>query len=163
LWQSFINKQSDVMTTKNKFTPMQQALQLAQIAANNGEVPVGAVVVHDGEVIVKVANQMKALNDPTAHAEMLAIKQALALVGTGRLAQCDLYVTLEPCTMCAGAIAHAKLRRVYYGADDPKGGAVDNGVRFFNQPTCHHQPEVIAGLNERESAKLLQQFFLDRR
>ncbi|MCZ4271428.1 nucleoside deaminase [Maritalea porphyrae] len=151
------------MTTNNNLTPMQQALQLAQIAANNGEVPVGAVVVHDGEVIVKVANQMKALNDPTAHAEMLAIKQALALVGTGRLAQCDLYVTLEPCTMCAGAIAHAKLRRVYYGADDPKGGAVDNGVRFFNQPTCHHQPEVIAGLNERESAKLLQQFFLDRR
>ncbi|WP_299346776.1 nucleoside deaminase [uncultured Maritalea sp.] len=151
------------MTTNSKLTPMQQALQLAQSAANNGEVPVGAVVVHDGEVIVKVANQMKALNDPTAHAEMLAIKQALALVGTGRLAQCDLYVTLEPCTMCAGAIAHAKLRRVYYGADDPKGGAVDNGVRFFNQPTCHHQPEVIAGLNERESAKLLQQFFLDRR
>ncbi len=151
------------MTKNSKLTPMQQALQLAQSAANNGEVPVGAVVVHDGEVIVKVANQMKALNDPTAHAEMLAIKQALALVGTGRLAQCDLYVTLEPCTMCAGAIAHAKLRRVYYGADDPKGGAVDNGVRFFNQPTCHHQPEVIAGLNERESAKLLQQFFLDRR
>lgn len=142
---------------------MQQALQLAQEAADNGEVPVGAVVVHEGKVIVRVANQMKQLADPTAHAEMLAIKKALDVVGTGRLAECDLYVTLEPCTMCAGAIAHAKLRRVYYGADDPKGGAVENGVRFFNQPTCHHQPEIITGLNESESAKLLQQFFLERR
>jgi len=146
-----------------KMPPMHQALEMAQLAAQNGEVPVGAVVVHDGEVIVKVANQMKALNDPTAHAEMLAIRKALEAVGTGRLAECDIYVTLEPCTMCAGAIAHAKLRRVYYGADDPKGGAVDNGVRFFNQSTCHHQPEVIAGLNESESVKLLQQFFLERR
>lgn len=151
------------MTTTDKPTPMQQALEMAQIAADSGEVPVGAVVVYDGEVIVKVANRMKALNDPTAHAEMLAIREALSVVGTGRLAQCDLYVTLEPCTMCAGAIAHAKLRRVYYGADDPKGGAVENGVRFFNQPTCHHQPEVIAGLNEVESATLLQRFFLARR
>lgn len=151
------------MKATNNLSPMQQALQLAQEAANNGEVPVGAVVVHDGKVIVRVANQMKQLADPTAHAEMLAIKEALDIVGTGRLAECDLYVTLEPCTMCAGAIAHAKLRRVYYGADDPKGGAVDNGVRFFNQPTCHHQPEIIAGLNESESAKLLQQFFLERR
>jgi len=151
------------MTINNNLTPMHQALEMAQQAAANGEVPVGAVVVHDGEVIVKVANRMKALNDPTAHAEMLAIREALDIVGTGRLAQCDLYVTLEPCTMCAGAIAHAKLRRVYYGADDPKGGAVENGVRFFNQPTCHHQPEIIAGLNESESANLLQQFFLARR
>lgn len=151
------------MAIKLDQTPMQIALELAQDAANNGEVPVGAVVVHSGEVIAKVANQMKALADPTAHAEMLAIKRALEVVGTGRLAECDLYVTLEPCTMCAGAIAHAKLRRVYYGADDPKGGAVDNGVRFFASDTCHHAPEVISGLGETQSAKLLREFFAARR
>jgi len=142
---------------------MQRALELAAQAAVNGEVPVGAVVVHDGKFIAEVANQMKELGDPTAHAEMLAIRKALEVVGTGRLSECDLYVTLEPCTMCAGAIAHAKIRRVYYGADDPKGGAVDNGVRFFSSGTCHHQPEVIAGLNESQSAELLRKFFADRR
>lgn len=146
-----------------KPTPMEIALELAAEAAANGEVPVGAVVVHNGEIVAKVANQMNALKDPTAHAEILAIREALKNVGTGRLMECDLYVTLEPCTMCAGAIAHAKLRRVYYGAEDEKGGAVDNGVRFFNSATCHHRPEVIAGLNESESATLLRRFFLARR
>lgn len=149
--------------TTTKPTPMQIALELAAEAAANGEVPVGAVVVHNGEIVAKVANQMYALKDPTAHAEILAIREALKKVGTGRLMECDLYVTLEPCTMCAGAIAHAKLRRVYYGAEDEKGGAVDNGVRFFNSATCHHRPEVISGLNESESATLLRQFFLARR
>lgn len=144
-------------------TPMEIALELAAEAAANGEVPVGAVVVHNGEIVAKVANQMNALKDPTAHAEILAIREALKNVGTGRLMECDLYVTLEPCTMCAGAIAHAKLRRVYYGAEDEKGGAVDNGVRFFDSATCHHRPEVIAGLNESESATLLRRFFLARR
>lgn len=150
------------MTNKPQ-NPMEMALALAQEAARNGEVPVGAVVVHEGEIIATAANQMKALGDPTAHAEMMAMRKALDVVGSGRLAACDLYVTLEPCTMCAGAIAHAKIRRVYYGAEDAKGGAVDNGVRFFNQPTCHHKPEVISGLLESKSAKLLQSFFLARR
>lgn len=149
--------------TKLEQTPMQMALALAAEAAVDGEVPVGAVVVRDGVVIAKERNRMRALNDPTAHAEMLVIKSALAKLGTARLSDCDLYVTLEPCTMCAGAIAHAKLRRLYYAADDVKGGAVDNGVRFFGQPTCHHAPEVIAGIDEREAAKMLKEFFTIRR
>ena len=149
--------------SKQAQSPMDIALALAEEAAANMEVPVGAVVVHQGEVIAKAANQMKALGDPTAHAEMVAIKKALEIVGSGRLGECDLYVTLEPCAMCAGAIAHAKIRRIYYGAEDEKGGAVDNGVRFFDQPTCHHKPEVISGLKESASAKLLQQFFQSRR
>ncbi|MCF4097776.1 nucleoside deaminase [Maritalea mediterranea] len=142
---------------------MQQALELARQAAVAGEVPVGAVIVKDGEIIATAQNEMKRIGDPTAHAEMQAMRKALAKLGTGRLDGCDLYVTLEPCTMCAGAIAHAKLRRVYYGAEDQKGGAVDNGVRFFTSPTCHHQPEVISGIGEAEAAQLLIQFFAERR
>ena len=143
--------------------PMTRALELAEAAARAGEVPVGAVVVRDGEIVGESANRMREIGDPTAHAEMLAIRQALAALGAERLGDCDLYVTLEPCTMCAGAIAHARLRRVYYGAPDPKGGAVDNGVRFFDQPTCHHRPEVIGGLSETASAELLRAFFTSRR
>lgn len=151
------------MTNPTKPTPMQQALELARQAAAAGEVPVGAVIVKDGEIIATAQNEMKRIGDPTAHAEMQAMRKALEKLGTGRLDGCDLYVTLEPCTMCAGAIAHAKLRRVYYGAEDVKGGAVDNGVRFFNSPTCHHHPEVISGIGEAEAAELLIQFFADRR
>lgn len=142
---------------------MQEAIELAQSAAEAGEVPVGAVVVHRGEVIAAQANQMVARNDPTAHAEMLVISQALQKLGTGRLQECDLYVTLEPCAMCAGAIAHTRIRRVYYGAQDAKAGAVENGIRLFDQPSCHHRPEIISGLNGELSTKMLKDFFADRR
>jgi len=142
---------------------MDLALSLAEAAAANGEAPVGALVVENGVVLAAERNRMRELGDPTAHAEMLAIRAALAVRGTGRLDGCDLYVTLEPCAMCAGAIAHARLRRVYYGAEDPKGGALDNGVRLFAQPSCNHRPEIISGLGEARAAALLQGFFRDRR
>ncbi|HEY4201028.1 MAG TPA: nucleoside deaminase [Devosiaceae bacterium] len=140
-------------------SPMALALSLAAEAAANGEAPVGAVVVENGVVLAAEANRMRALNDPTAHAELLAIRTALAKRGTGRLDGCDLYVTLEPCAMCAGAIAHVRLRRLYYGAEDPKAGAVDNGVRLFAQPSCHHAPEIIGGLGAARSGALLKAFF----
>ena len=142
---------------------MELALRLAEEAAVRGEVPVGAVVVEGERVLAAEANRMRALGDPTAHAEMLAIRAALAARGTGRLDGCDLYVTLEPCAMCAGAIAHTRIRRLYYGAEDVKAGAVDNGVRLFAQPSCHHAPEVISGPGERRAEALLRQFFRDRR
>lgn len=144
-------------------SPMTLALKLAAEAAAAGEAPVGAVIVENGEILAAEANRMKALGDPTAHAEMLAIRAALAKRGTGRLDGCDLYVTLEPCAMCAGAIAHTRLRRLYFGAEDQKAGAVENGVRLFEQPTCHHAPEVISGIGERQSAALLKDFFAARR
>lgn len=142
---------------------MQMALELAQTAAENGEVPVAAIVVHAGEVIAAVPNKMRADNDPTAHAEILALREALQSRNGARLDDCDLYVTLEPCTMCAGAISHARVRRLYYGARDPKAGAVESGVRFFDQPSCHHAPEVISGLREQEAADLLTRFFHPKR
>jgi tRNA(adenine34) deaminase len=142
---------------------MELALALAAEAAAQGEAPVGAVIVEGNVVLAADRNRMRQLADPTAHAEMLAIRAALAKRGTGRLDGCDLYVTLEPCAMCAGAIAHARLRRLYYGAEDPKAGAVDNGVRLFAQPSCHHRPEIIAGLGEARAAAMLRGFFQDRR
>jgi len=144
-------------------SPMSRALELAAEAGARGEVPVAAVIVRAGEIIAAEPNRMRETGDPTAHAELQAIRAALARLPGQRLDDCDLYVTLEPCTMCAGAIAHARLRRVYYGAADPKGGAIDSGVRFFHQPTCHHRPEVIAGVGETRSADLLRRFFADRR
>ena len=138
---------------------MDLALALAEAAAAAGEAPVGAVVVEGRRVLSAERNRMKALGDPTAHAEMLAIRTALAARGTGRLDGCDLYVTLEPCAMCAGAIAHVRLRRVYFGAEDPKAGAVENGVRLFEQPTCHHRPEVIGGIGAGRAEALLREFF----
>jgi len=149
--------------TMSDIKPMQLALDLARKAAEAGEVPVGAVIVCDGDIVASAPNRMRELSDPTAHAEMLALRQAIAGLGEMRLSACDLYVTLEPCTMCAGAISNARIRRLYYAAPDPKGGAVDNGVRFFNAPTCHHRPEVIAGLSETEAAALLTAFFAARR
>ena len=143
--------------------PMEIAFTLAREAADRGEVPVGAVIMRGGQVLATGRNAMRESSDPTAHAELNAIRAALKADGTGRLADCDLYVTLEPCTMCAGAIAHVKLRRVYYAAEDPKGGAVDNGVRFFNQPTCHHAPEVIGGVSAARASEMLRKFFADRR
>ncbi len=142
---------------------MRAALDAAQAAGTAGEVPVGAVVVRRGVVIATGANAPRALHDPTAHAEIVAIRAAAALLGRDRLDECDLWVTLEPCAMCAGAIAHARIDRLYYGAFDPKGGAVEHGPRLFGQPTCHHRPEVYAGIGEAESAALLRDFFAARR
>jgi tRNA(adenine34) deaminase len=142
---------------------MDLALAQARAAAADGEVPVGCVVVRDGEVIARARNRTLADHDPTAHAEMLALRAAAAALGTERLTGCDVYVTLEPCTMCAGALSLARIRRIYYAATDPKGGAVDNGVRFFASPTCHHRPEVYGGMAEQEAAALLRGFFAERR
>lgn len=139
--------------------PMDLALRLAEEAAAQGEAPIGAVIMDGSRLLAAERNRMQALADPTAHAEMLAIRAALAARGTGRLDGCDLYVTLEPCAMCAGAIAHVRLRRVYFAAEDAKAGAVENGVRLFEQPTCHHRPEVIGGLSAGRAEKLLVEFF----
>ena len=143
--------------------PMRAALDAARRAACEGEVPVGAVVVCAGEMIASAANAPRRLSDPTAHAEILAIRAAAARLGRERLDGCELWVTLEPCAMCAGAIAHARLDRLYYAASDPKGGAVEHGPRLFAQPTCHHRPDVYAGLGEGEAAALLRGFFAERR
>ena len=142
---------------------MDLALEAAENAAKSGEVPVGCVIVRDNTVIATTANRTLTDRDPTAHAEILALRAAAATLGSERLIDCDLYVTLEPCTMCAGAISLARIRRVYYGAADPKGGAVESGVRFFTQPTCHHVPDVYSAVGERESATLLKDFFKTRR
>ncbi|MFN7025664.1 MAG: nucleoside deaminase [Pseudorhizobium sp.] len=142
---------------------MTEALHEARVAAERGEIPVGAVLVIDGQVIARSGNRTRADNDVTAHAEIVVIREAAKLLGQERLSGADLYVTLEPCTMCAGAISFARIRRLYYGAEDFKGGAVDNGVRFFRQPTCHHVPEVYSGLAEAEAAQLLTGFFKSKR
>lgn len=142
---------------------MAEALREARAAADRGEIPVGAVLVVDGVVIARSGNRTRADNDVTAHAEIAVIREGARLLGQERLSGADLYVTLEPCTMCAGAISFARIRRLYYGAEDPKGGAVDSGVRFFRQPSCHHVPEVYSGLAETESAALLTGFFRSRR
>lgn len=142
---------------------MEPALEEARSAAARGEVPVGAVVVRDGEVVARAGNRTRELNDPTAHAELLAIRDACRTLASERLADCDLYVTLEPCAMCAGAVSFARIRRLYFAAPDEKGGGVIHGGRFFAQPTCHHAPEVYAGLGEREAADLLKAFFRLRR
>ena len=142
---------------------MRAALDAAAAAASMGEVPVGAVVVLDGRVIATAANAPRARHDPTAHAEMLAIRAAAEAIGDDRLSDCDLWVTLEPCAMCAGAIAHARIARLYYGAPDPKGGAVEHGPRLFAQPTVHHRPEIYPGIGEEEAARLLRDFFAVRR
>jgi len=143
--------------------PMIFALQQAQLAVEAGEVPVGAVVVKDGVVLASAHNLTRTVPDPTAHAEMLAIRRAAEALGQERLEGCDLYVTLEPCAMCAGAIAHARIARLYYGAADPKGGGVEHGARVFEQAQCHHRPEVYSGMGEAEAAALLRGFFAGRR
>jgi tRNA(adenine34) deaminase len=143
--------------------PMSLAFAEARAAQARGEAPIGAALVRDGALIASTRNRTRELNDPTAHAEMLVIREAAARLGAERLVGCDLYVTLEPCAMCAGAISFARLRRLYYAAPDPKGGAVDNGLRFFRQPTCHHAPEVYGGLRESEAAAMLRSFFAARR
>ncbi len=142
---------------------MRAALDAARDAALAGEVPVGAVVTLGDSVIATGANAPRRLHDPTAHAEMLAIRAAAATLGRERLDDCDLWVTLEPCAMCAGAIAHARIARLYYAAADAKGGAVEHGPRLFGQPTCHHRPDIYAGIGERDAAALLRDFFAARR
>jgi tRNA(adenine34) deaminase len=142
---------------------MDDALAEARAAQEADEVPVGAVIVREGAVLARAGNRTLRDRDPTAHAEMVAIRAAAAAIGSERLTDCDLYVTLEPCAMCAAALSFARIRRLYYGAADPKGGAVDSGVRFFSSPTCHHRPEVYGGMGEREAAGLLREFFQARR
>src|SRR4030088_230533 len=142
---------------------MDLALKAAENAEKSGEVPIGCVIVLDSEVIATDGNRTLTHRDPTAHAEILAIRKAAEVIGSERLVDCDLYVTLEPCTMCAGAISLARIRRLYYGASDPKGGAVESGVRFFASPTCHHVPEVYSAVGESEAATLLRDFFKARR
>jgi tRNA(adenine34) deaminase len=142
---------------------MQQALEEARAAQARGEVPVGCIVVRNGEVVARAGNRIVADRDPTAHAEMLAIRQAASALGSERVVDCDLYVTLEPCAMCATAMSFARIRRLYFGAADPKGGAVEHGVRFFASPTCHHRPEIYGGIGESDSATLLKVFFQNKR
>jgi tRNA(adenine34) deaminase len=143
--------------------PMRLALEEARAAADAGEVPVGAVVTRGGEVIATGRNRMRDGTDPTAHAEIVALRAAAAALGTSRLDECDLWVTLEPCAMCAAAIALARIRRLYFAALDPKGGAILHGPRLFAQPTCHHAPEVYSGMAEEEAGELLKAFFKERR
>jgi len=142
---------------------MDVAFAEARAAQAAGEVPVGCVVVRGGEVVARAGNRTLRDRDPTAHAELLAIRAAAAALGSERLVDCDLYVTLEPCAMCAAAISFARIRRLYFGAADPKGGAVEHGVKFFSAPTCHHRPEVYGGIGEREAGELLRAFFAERR
>jgi len=142
---------------------MAMALEEARAAGARDEVPVGCVIVRDGAVVARAGNRTVADRDPTAHAEIIAIRQAAALRGSERLPDCDLYVTLEPCVMCAGAAAFARIRRLYYGAADPKGWAVENGVRFFSSPTCHHRPEIYGGIGADVSSMMLKEFFRERR
>ena len=143
--------------------PMRRALDLAAEAATAGEVPVGAVIVKHGEIIGEGRNAPRASADPTAHAEIAAIRQAATTLGNERLTDCEIWVTLEPCAMCAGAIAHARIGKIYYAAPDPKGGAVERGARVFDQPQCLHRPEVYSGMGEAEAARLLREFFAARR
>jgi tRNA(adenine34) deaminase len=139
------------------------ALAEAKLAAEAGEVPVGCVVVHEGEILGKAGNRTLRDRDPTAHAEVIALRAAAKKLESERLIGCDLYVTLEPCTMCASAISFARIRRLYFGASDLKGGAVESGVRFFNAPTCHHKPEVYSGIGEAEASAVLKEFFAAKR
>jgi tRNA(Arg) A34 adenosine deaminase TadA len=158
------SKLADEAAAGKAVRPMDLALAEAMRARDLGEVPIGAVVTSPGgEVLASAGNRTLALRDPTAHAELLAIRAACAELGSERLADCDLYVTLEPCAMCAAAISFARIRRLYFGAADPKGGAVEHGPRFFAQATCHHAPEVIGGLAEAKAAALLKDFFAKRR
>jgi tRNA(Arg) A34 adenosine deaminase TadA len=152
------------MTPERDQGHMLRALSEAEAAADRGEVPIGAVLVGpDGTVLAAAGNRTRELNDPTAHAEILAIRGACAALGSERLLDCDLYVTLEPCPMCAAAISFARIRRLYYGASDPKGGGVEHGARVFNHPTCHHAPELYPGIEEQRAAGILRTFFAGRR
>jgi tRNA(adenine34) deaminase len=155
-----MSQKSDISAMNS---PMELALIEARAASERGEVPVGAVIMRGQELLAKGSNRVLEWKDPTAHAEIVAIREAARQLGSERLIDCDLYVTLEPCAMCAGALSLARIRRIYYAAPDPKGGAVDHGPRFFNQPTCHHAPDVYGGIRESEAAMLLRDFFAAKR
>jgi tRNA(Arg) A34 adenosine deaminase TadA len=163
LAQSSIEESLTLMTAQADQSYMRLALEEAETAAACGEVPVGALLVADGRILARSHNRMRSLADPTAHAEMLAIRAACAARGSDRLDNADLYVTLEPCAMCAAAISFARIRRLYFGAADPKGGAVEHGAGFFSSPTCHHAPQVYGGIEEVRAAALLRAFFAARR
>ena len=153
-----------VMTQRDVISHMDLALEEAEAAFRLGEVPVGAVIVDpSGQIVARGGNRMRTMRDPTAHAELLVLRDACARLRSERLTGCCLYVTLEPCAMCAGAISLARIERLCFGASDPKGGAVEHGARFFGQPTCHHAPEVVGGIGEQASAELLRRFFRERR
>lgn len=163
LHRGFLRVSAGTMTRWPIPEPMAQALAAARAGAAAGEVPVGAVIVRRGAVIAMAHNLTRSIPDPTAHAEVLAIRAAAAALGQERLEDCELWVTLEPCAMCAGAIAHARIGKLYYAASDPKGGAVEHGARVFDQPQCLHRPEVYCGMGEAEAAALLRDFFAARR
>ena len=148
---------------QNPQSPMQIAMEEAHAAGARGEVPIGAVITHKNQIIARAGNRTREMNDPTAHAEILAIRIACETLTNERLGDCDLYVTLEPCTMCAAAISFARIRRLYYASSDPKGGGVEYGSRFYNQPTCHHAPDVYSGIGEAEASALLRDFFKEKR
>ena len=154
---------ADIMTAFPLPAPMRRALSLAAVAAEAGEVPVGAVITLDGEIIAEARNAMRGTLDPTAHAEIVAIRHAATRLGAARLDNCTLWVTLEPCAMCAGAIALARLDALRFAAEDPKGGGVVHGARIFAQPTCHHRPDVLGGIGEDEAGAMLKRFFAARR
>lgn len=154
---------ADLPSAERSGDPMSAAFDEAKKAGAAGEVPVGAVVVRDGQIMARAGNLTMARKDPTAHAEIVALRLACEALGSERLPGCDLYVTLEPCTMCAAAISFARIRRLYFAAHDPKGGAIENGVRFFSAPTCHHAPEVYGGIRESEASVLLREFFQGKR
>lgn len=142
---------------------MREAIEQAKLAQSKGDVPIGAVVVFEGNIIAAVGNEIVQSDDPTAHAEILTLRKASQALGSARLVDCDLYVTLEPCPMCAQAISFARIRRLYFGAYDPKGGGVDHGPQIFQQKTCHHKPEIFGGMQEGECGKLLKEFFQEKR
>lgn len=157
-----MKKRAEAMN-RNVAAPMEVALAEARAASARGEVPIGAVIVHQGSIIAQAGNRTREFNDVTAHAEVLAIREAGLALRSERLVDCDLYVTLEPCAMCAAAISFARIRRLYYGASDPKGGGIEYGPRFYTQPTCHHVPEVYAGFSEGEAQAILRDFFREKR
>ncbi len=144
-------------------SPMQIAMEEARAAGARGEVPIGAVITRKNQIIARAGNRTREINDPTAHAEVLAIRMACEVLQNERLGECDLYVTLEPCAMCATAISFARIRRLYYASSDPKGGGVEYGPRFYSQPTCHHAPDVYSGIGEAEATALLRDFFKEKR
>lgn len=151
-------------SAKNRqISPMQAAMEEARAAAARGEVPIGAVITHKNRIIARAGNRTREINDPTAHAEILTIRIACEALENERLGDCDLYVTLEPCAMCAAAISFARIRRLYYASSDPKGGGVEYGPRFYSQPTCHHTPEVYSGIGEAEATDMLRRFFQEKR
>lgn len=161
--QKSVMEETKYSTINKSQSPMQIAMEEARAAGTRGEVPIGAVITHKNQIIARAGNRTREMNDPTAHAEVLAIRMACEVLQNERLGECDLYVTLEPCAMCAAAISFARIRRLYYASSDPKGGGVEYGPRFYSQPTCHHAPDVYSGIGEADATALLRDFFKEKR